>query len=232
MIEMTRTIVWVALVGLFVTLSGRVHGAPITVSGYDIDRGRQSGFGGWSNYYNGTVTPNGDGTYAFSGGTLGTINDGLLPTSAYDSQLYYTSDNAVTTLYLSGGPYNVATIELYGFNDGNSIPGNIDSVKVTINGTSEVFSTIGFGPVNFANGVAINDRIDLTGSMLEGLATSKVDIQILTTYGGETRYYQIGEAKVFGEAAAVPEPASLTLLGIMAIGGAAYGWYRRKQAVG
>lgn len=36
---------------------------------------------------------------------------------------------------------------------------------------------------------------------------------------------------VYASAAAVPEPATITIFGMMAVGGAVYGWRRRKPAV-
>lgn len=228
-INMTKRVA-IAIVGLALTLggAGRAKADMITVTSYDIDHGRPDGFGNWHNTYNGTITPNGDGTVQYSGGS-GTLNDGVLPTGTNNSQLYQLSDNSVTTLHLGGGLSNVTTIDLYGFNDFNAYPGDIGTVEVTINGVSAEFTATGFGPTNLGNGLPINEQIDLSGSILGTLPTNEVALQVLSTKGGYTEY-QIGEAQVFGSPAAAPEPTSLTLLGIGCVGLLGYAGLRRRKA--
>lgn len=212
---------------------GQAKAGMLTVTSYDIDHGRPSGFGGWVNIYNGTITPNGDGTVQYSGGS-GTLNDGILPTSSANSQLYQLSDNSVTTLHLGGGLSTVTTIDLFGFNNFNSIPGDIDTVAVTINNITADITATGFGPTG-PEGLPVNEELDLSSTGLGSLPTNAVSLQVLSMKGGGafTGAYQIGEAEAFGSPAAdaaAPEPASLTLLGLggLCLGGCA--WRRRKAA--
>jgi hypothetical protein len=205
-------------------------GIIIPVGSYDIFDGRPSGFGGWANSYTGTISPNVDGTVNYTGGA-GTLNDGVLPTDASNSQLYYTSDDSVTVLHLAGGPFDVASIDLFGFNNGNGIPGNITEVAVTIDGVTEQLPTVGFGPVNSSEGYLVNAELVLTGTALASLPTSTIDIQVTGTQGSDLAFYTIGEVQVGGTAAAtVPEPSTLTIFsGLGAIGLIAR-WRRRKLA--
>ena len=74
----------------------------------------------------------------------------------------------------------------------------------------------------------LQERV-LEASVLAGLATNKVELKI-TSLSNFPTHYQIGEVVVSGDIAAVPEPTSIALFGIMAVGGMAYGWRRRNQA--
>jgi hypothetical protein len=231
---MKRATLVLALVALALLIGvGQAQAGMLTVTSYDIDHGRPSGFGGWFNTYTGTITANGNGTVQYSGGS-GTLNDGVLPTSNLNSQLYQFSDNSVTTLHLGSGLSTVTTIDLFGFNNFNSIPGDIDTVAVTINGITADITATGFGPTG-PEGLPVNEELDLSSTSLASLPTNAVSLQVLSLKGGGagTGDYQIGEAEAFGspaDATAAPEPASLTLLGLggLCLGGCA--WRRRKAA--
>ena len=128
-ITLTKFLFAAATVSLL--LASSVQGQVIT--GYDITNVRLSGYGGWTHTYTGTITPNGSGTYDYSGGS-GTLNDGLFGNDNFNSELFLLSDQSVFTLFLDGN-YNLTNLNLYGsFGEGNHIPGSLTGATIGFGG--------------------------------------------------------------------------------------------------
>ncbi|RZJ10802.1 MAG: hypothetical protein EOP39_07810 [Rubrivivax sp.] len=180
----------------------------VDIVSYDISSARPSGEGNWTHVYNGTMVPNGDGTYAYSGGS-GTLTDGILPTTHTNNQLLGQNDALSITLHLAQ-PTIVESIEVWGgARNLNAIPGTIVKWQVTIDGLSIRLTSVGFGP-GCDSGLC-NDRVFLAGTGLDLVSTSTVTLSRFdSSWQGD--YFSIGEITVN----AVPEPSSwaLALIGV------------------
>ena len=211
--------------------------APIDIVSYDVtNAGRTSSIEGttingygWSHTYDGVITQNPDGTYNYSGGS-GTLNDGKIGTSPYDTQHFKVGDETVITLYL-GTRAILSELELYSFRDGiNWIPGNIVGLNVTINGLTEFIETTAFGPAAREpdGGGYVHERLSFAGTSLEGLVTDTVILSGVVAVGSFSGAYGISEVMAYGEpvTAAVPEPAGALLLGVGLLG---LGMIRRRK---
>jgi len=206
---------------------GVANAAVIDVTSYDIENTKLSGAGGWSHTYDGTITADGL-TYDYTGGS-GTLNDGLVGTSAADTHLFEVQNNSAITLHL-GESSMINTLSLFSYGPtSNGIPGNITGLDITINGVTEYFMTTGFGPSNAASSNNGRDHshelVDLSGSLLAGLVTDTIMLSGFTTENPYAAYYSISEVTVDG-AASVPEPSSLALMGLGMLG---FGFARRKN---
>jgi hypothetical protein len=188
-----ETVLTIGLVGLALTvaltLGTTVSAAQVSIIGYDIAQTARSGFGCWFHNYSGTIT-NTDRTVSgsvvcsaggnqianYSGGSSGTLNDGVISTSAH---LFTTRNDddgqpisPVITLHL-GGTFVINTISLFGGDSGNAIPGALNGVTVEIGENSIALATTPFGTPN-AIGVPVNDLIDLANTTLVGIPTNQI----------------------------------------------------------
>ena len=192
--------------------------AAVTIMSYDITNAQTSGFGGWTHTYTGTITPTGFGKFNYSGGG-GTLNDGFIPTSHIDNQLFSPGDNSTITLHLNTFSA-IGTINIFGGEtEYNSVPGTLTGATITIGGTSVAINSTPFGPTSVSN--LCNDNFSLAGTSLADIATNTVSLS--NFQGGWSQYYNIGEITV----AAVPEPEEWAM---MLMGFGLVGWQvNRKQ---
>ncbi len=205
---MKKCIALVALAGLGASASAQ------SVTGYDILDAAESGFGGWAHVYNGTITNTGSGTangFAFDradySGDGGTLNDGNLGTGAGDTQLFANSSDADPriTVFLDG-LYELDDITLFSFDGGNTIPGRILGVDVTINGNTESFLT---------SEPSTNDEfIDLVGSSLDGLQATSFTLSNFLHDGGNSLDEMFSISEIQARGTLVPAPSALALLGV------------------
>ncbi len=182
-----------------------VSGSPASIiSTYDILDAAESGFGGWSHLYNGTITNTGSGTangFAFdradySGGG-GTLNDGLPGTGTGDTQLFANNNQANPRIRVNlNGDYCVQGLTLFSFDAGNSIPGTISGCDVTINGVTVSVTT--------SEVTAHNELIDLGNTALGGMVTDSFVLSNFTHDGsnGLDEMFSIGEIGVTAAPAA------------------------------
>ena len=136
--------------------------------------------------------------------------DGIIGNSEGNTQLFRNDGSfgfggkPVITLFLDA-LYTIDSIEIYGGPVGNQTPGNFNSANITIDGMTQFFLSVGFGPIG-ANRSPINDRMTLTGSTLDGKITNMIVIS--SWLGGGN--VSITEIRIQGTLA--PEPASLVLV--------------------
>jgi hypothetical protein len=217
-------------------LSAAASAAPITFTVYDIQDAVLSGYGGWEHKYFGKITDTGafvggrTGDYTGGGGTL---NDNRIGDSTRDTQLFITGAVDVTgtagkrlispRLFLLLDPtaaWYVERIEIYGGDiSDNVIPGALTGLTVGISGPDGnepgiKFETIAFGDVKNANGVPVNDRVDLFASGLGKMAAQTV---VLSDFQGTYQnQFSITEITIYGTprpgTAPIPLPGTLWLL--------------------
>lgn len=111
----------------------------------------------------------------------------------------------------------------YGFN----APGSLDLVFVStesvsdqpifaaLQGSSFRLATVGF--TGLANGLSLLSLTNVEFSNWDGSATLPIDS------------IQNGNISVGQQNGSVPEPAALTLWGVLSLGGLASGWLRKRQ---
>lgn len=209
----------------------------IPISAYDISIAYKPMFG-WNSTYNGTVTPITNYLSRYTGGTVGTLNDGLLPDDGSNNQLicvgsFSSCDDTLSsdpvspeiTLYLSQVS-RIASIDLLAGNISNNYaPGNIRSLVVTIGGVSETVTLDHYGPINPSQGVGIYMTALLPLSLNE-ISASSIILSGFQTF--QTPVFNIDEVTVKGSAAgAVPEPATWAMM-IAGFGFAGAAMRRRK----
>ncbi|WP_392477367.1 hypothetical protein [Nostoc sp. C110] len=204
------------------------NAATVGISSYDITNTQLSGFGSWNHNYNGIINSSSNGTYNYSDGS-GTLNDSFIGTDIDNTHLFFKSDNSTITTFLDQ-KLAIANIKLFSFGPTeNGIPGNIDTVNITINGITENFSTIGFEPEgippNNVNGL-VNELIDFSNSIFANVVTDKVTFSNFQTSGNFPEYYSISEIVFEQTATSVPESISL---GSIAVVGAMGLWMKRKK---
>jgi len=192
---------------------------PIPVVRYDITNALVSGSGGWFHVYTGSMTPVVPGVTANYADGGGTLNDGVIGTSEDNSQLFLTSEDSTITLYF-GAFYHVGRISLFGGDiPTNSIPGALSGiVTVTGDGRTAGINAQAFGSVRSSIGNPVNDRLLFTGSPLQNVFTDRLTLR---DFGkGWEGYYSFTEITVEGPGPAVPEPATVVLLGTGLVGAA------------
>jgi hypothetical protein len=202
-------------------------GDPVRIIGYDIQNATLPGYGGWSHYYLGTITPTDEFRANYSGGT-GTLANDIVESIEQQIQLFRTSVQPVTTLYLDAF-YTINTIDIFGGNTCcNYIPGQIEWLNVTINSLTQTLFGGAFGENN-AGGTPRNDRFTISGSSLEGLVTDRIVLSSVFE-NGCCQAFSIAEIQVGGNLAEapVPEPATLGLIGFSV---AIMAWRRRRQTI-
>lgn len=191
--------------------------APVTITSYDISEAVESGFGGWSHSFAGTIAPVRPFTLAGNSGTVanytngsGTLNDGVIGTDLTTTQLFVQGpvDDAstitpritlklgvsakVTRLLISGGEFGTTNI----------YPGILTGVRVTIGGQSQVFATIDTGSPGALQ--PVDDIVDLTGSPLADIAADTIVLDQFSIGFGLDQF-AISEITVEGT------PASMTI---------------------
>lgn len=219
----------IAFTILFIALTSRAFAGPIAITSYDITNAMIAGTGGWSHTYSGVITQLGNGVANYSGGS-GTLNNGVIETNHPITQLfnYPQQTSPVITLFFDGF-YTIESLLIYGGNFlGNSIPGTLTGLNISINGISENFSTSGQGL--FSNGRYADDFASLTGSSLQGLVTNQISLSGFTSTWG-TNTFSIAEISISGEVAQLPAPASVSApasLGLLGLGLMLMASLRRK----
>jgi hypothetical protein len=190
-----------------------------TITSYDIQNATVSGFGNWSHSYTGTITPT-SGTYANYSGGVGTLNDGIVPTSEQSSELFDLGfANPVITVNLDAS-YLLTRIDILDAIDDNGIPGNITSVDVTVGGQTATYGLTNYGFVG-QSGIPQDQFITLAG-LQASTAASSFTLSNFVSGGAYSTYASIGELTVDGNLAGVPEPTSwaLMLVGFGGLGAA------------
>jgi hypothetical protein len=217
---MTRLLL-TGVLALTILPASQAGADPVPIVRYDIDRALVSPVGGWSHEYNGTITPVPAPWATFplanySGGG-GTLNDGVIGRSVFDSELFDASTEPVITLYF-GSFYHVNTLDLFGGNiSDNSAPGSLrGQVMVTANGLTTAIDAAPFGPFRSAVGTPVNDRLSLRHTPLQGVLTDRI---VLSGFRSESLdrpfgYFSLTEITVNVPGPVIPEPATFTLLGI------------------
>lgn len=172
------------------------------ISTYDIRDAARSGFGNWAHTYNGTIVDTGNFsangfnfTRANYTGGSGTLNDGSQGTGPGDTQLFANNNDARPriTLHLNGNHF-IDDITLYSFDSGNTIPGRIRSVDVTIGGLTGTFAT--------TEPTTNDELIDLSNSILGTIPTNTIVLSNFTHDGGNSlnEMFCIGEIGLNGTA--------------------------------
>ncbi len=205
-----------SIIGL--ALSGAAIAAPI-ITTYDINQASVSGTGNWKHTYNGTIKTLGNGKAHYTGGG-GTLNDGFFGSSLNNTQLFDKFNSTSITLNFDQF-YTFDSLSLYGGSfTGNFIPGTLTGASVTIGDSTVKLNSTAFG-VNA-------DLLTFAGTGLELLRTNQITLSGFK--GGWGGYMSISEITASGaialEAAKIPEPGSLLLLGIGAL--VAFGASKRK----
>ncbi|MEN6607487.1 MAG: PEP-CTERM sorting domain-containing protein, partial [Bryobacteraceae bacterium] len=214
----------VFIVALLLILPASATTIPIV--SYDITDAMVSGTGGYGHTYSGLITPTGQTRFGgvvadYSGGS-GTLNDGVIGSSTGTMQAFEAGmDDAgtgsvapVITLYL-GGTYIINSISIFGGDvTGIAYPGCITGMTVGIGGSSTAITTTPFGSVGSMTCGQVNDLVTITGTSLEGVATSTIVLSGFTSRSLSSSFsiteIQIDGTPVGSEA---PEPASAAMMG-------------------
>lgn len=198
-----------------IVAAGLATGASAQViTGYDIVDAAESGGGGWGHTYSGTITSTGTDTANgvgfnianYSNAGSGTLNDGGTNDGTSNAMLFGQTSNTrpSITLYLDGA-YFIDDITIWGFDGGNSIPGNIDGYDLTIGGNTQSFG-----------GTETNNDLFTTlgGSGMENMGTTSITLNnfVLEGQSGWTEVFSISEISVSGRP--VPAPGAFALLGL------------------
>jgi hypothetical protein len=179
-----------------------------TITSYDATNVQASGFGGWGYTYDGSITVNGSGLVNLSGGS-GTLNDGINPTSEQNNELFSIEDHSVITLHLDQTSA-FSSFEIFGSagDIGNTIPGVLTGVTVTIGGTSLDLTSSAAGPTCMSG--SCDDIFSLSGTALAGTVGNTITLS--NFQGNWAGLYNIGEITVTAAVSAVPEPETYGML--------------------
>ncbi len=202
---------------LGLALSGAAVAGPV-ITTYDVKQASVKGTGGWNHAYDGMINVLGSGKAHYTGGS-GTLNDGVFGTSVSTTQLFQNYANVSITLNFDQF-YKFDSLSIFGGSfAGNSIPGTLTGMSVTIGDATVALTSTAFG----MNG----DLVKLVGT---GLELQRANQITLSKFKGGPSYMSIAEITASGtfapEASKVPEPGSLVLLGLGAL--AAFGASKRK----
>jgi hypothetical protein len=110
----------------------------------------------------------------------------------------------VITLHL-GGRFFVQRIEVFGGGiAGYAIPGALSQTTVEFDEMAATLATVPFGNANVF-GISFNDRPDLTGTPLAGVATDTIVLRDFAAdlFGFPLNEFSVGEIKVWGTPSAV-----------------------------
>lgn len=219
----------ILLAGFLTALTATASQA-VTIVGYDIRNADRSGSAGWSNTYDGEIGPSAEGIRGLvdlTGGS-GTLNDGIVPDSIFNNQLFisnFSLPNASITLYFDG-LVNVGSIEFVNsdfFGSINSVPSTIASATATVGGGDfiETVAGIGFGAVGLS-GSNVSTRFDFSNSVISEFAVDSIRLSnffVRPSASNPRGTFSIGEVIVNEpDIAPVPLPASGFLL-IAGLGG-------------
>lgn len=216
---------------------GTTAAQAVTIVSYDIRNADPSGTGGWTNTFDGTITPSADGIPGLVDliGGGGTLNDGILPTSTTNNQLFlspFAIGDAAITLYFDRA-IRIGTIEFLNnpIFASNSVSGGVREL-VAIGGGGDFFASAeseGFGPVG-ASGFPVNDRFDFSNTSFADIELDSIRLSNFFVDGPNFfNPFSIGEIVVTGAGVApVPLPASGTLL-VAGIGGLVAARRRKKD---
>ena len=207
----------VALAGPFAST-----GSP-TIIGYEILNANPSGTGGWEHSYDGEIIDlgadlSGNPIREYYGGT-GTLADGIIGNSVFDSQLFRVDSSASITLFFDDY-YFLDRVSIFGGPESNEIPGGIETATFSVwpDELSEEFSFtqtgIPFGALSARSisPIGINDEFLLSGSNslfslipVDMLTISNIQTDGIGVWSGS---YSITEIQV----SAVPEPSTYALM--------------------
>ena len=204
--------------GLVLLAAWTASAASITISSYDIRDASVAGTGAWNHSYNGTITPGAGESAAYAGGS-GTLNDGVFGTTEQDTQLFQVGAlNPVITLFLPGS-FFINSISFFGGPLNNAIPGCFTGLTVGIGGNSAAIATTAFGSASACN-VPADDLATITGTSLQGIATTSIQLSGFTGPLFGDIYFSISEIQIDGVAAGgqVPEPETISLIGAGLLG--------------
>ncbi|MFG0242063.1 MAG: hypothetical protein ACF8R9_04670 [Phycisphaerales bacterium JB054] len=205
---MRKNIALIVAAGLATGASAQV------ITGYDILDAAQSGMGNWAHSYSGTITGTGSDTANgvnfnranYSNAGSGTLNDGGTNDGTSNAMLFgqTSATRPSITLYLDAA-YFIDDITIWGFDSGNSIPGNIDGYDLTIGAT-----TMAFGGTETNNDLFTT----LGGSGMENIGTNSITLSnfVLEGQSGWTQIFSISEITIRGRP--VPASGALALLGL------------------
>ncbi len=228
------------LAGIFSAVAATA-GHAATIASYDIRNADPSGAGGWTNTFDGQITPSVEGIPGLvdlTGGS-GTLNDGILPDSIRNNQLFFSRfsiENSSITLYFDDlvTIRSIDFVNSESFSQVNSTPTTIESATVSVGGGDfiETIAGVGFGPVG-RTGNNINTRFDFSNSAISEFAVGSIRLNnffIAPTAANPNGTFSIGEIVVNApDIAPVPLPASGVLL-LAGLGGMIVARRRKAKA--
>lgn len=182
---------------------------PIII-GYDIENATLSGQGNWSHSYNGTIVTTGSQTGNYSGGS-GTLNNGVIENSHRGSQLFNfpSAHNPVITLFLDDF-YTLSSLSLHSGNWGNTIPGEMTGLSVTLDGISAFFTTSHISPT-------YTEFVDFTSSALASISVNTVILSGFTSTWSTYNTFNISEITLSGTLASASNSSTVSAPGTILI---------------
>ncbi len=164
-----------------------------TIERYELQNAAPSGTEGWIHSYNGNT------------GT-GTLTDGIIGNSIWDTQLFRTIDGTAITVFLDDF-YSLSSVTLFGGPKMTQISGQITEVTFSFPTLDLSFNKTGvpFGDLNLEN-IPIND------SFVFSNPTPFVNQFTMSNFVGDWGgYYSITEIQV-SAVSAIPEPSAYALM--------------------